>query len=33
VLGAVAVGRDGTARFLAEKARRERSEPPGSAAP
>jgi PAS domain S-box-containing protein len=33
VLGAVGVGRDGTARFLAEKARRERSEPPGSAAP
>jgi PAS domain S-box-containing protein len=33
VLGAVAVGRDGTARFLAEKARRERAEPPDSAAP
>jgi len=33
VLGAVAVGRDGTARFLAEKARRERPGPPGHGAP
>ena len=33
VLGSVAVGRDGTARFLAEKARREAALPTGSATP
>lgn len=33
VLGSVAVGRDGTARFLAEKARREAALQPGGATP